>query len=122
MNFIPVEPRMIAGRDAVVGLPGGHEIRIATRTGIARDAGGLELGIRPEHVRMGDAGAAGTGFGGRVEFLERLGNATVVYLDTPAGPIVVQDAGDVRLRPGDQVGVIVDPERAHLFAADSSAF
>ncbi|TIN95519.1 MAG: ABC transporter ATP-binding protein [Mesorhizobium sp.] len=120
MNFIPAEPRVLAGRDAVVGLPGGGEIRIATRTGVANGSVGFEVGIRPEHLRLGDGSDARSTLGGTVEILERLGNATVVYLDTPAGPFVVQYDGDVALKAGDHVGVIIDPERVHLFSADSS--
>ena len=40
-----------------------------------------------------------------------------MYIETPAGQIVVQDDGDVKMKAGDNVGVIFDPARVHLFSA-----
>jgi ABC-type sugar transport system ATPase subunit len=56
-----------------------------------------------------------------VQILERLGNATIMYVETPAGQIVVQDDGDVPTKPGDNVGVIFDTQRVHLFSSDQAA-
>ena len=39
--------------------------------------------------------------GGTVQILERLGNATIMYVETPAGQIVVQDDGDVATKAGE---------------------
>ena len=58
---------------------------------------------------------------GTVQLLERLGNATIMYVDTPAGQIVVQDDGDAAAHSGDNVGVLFDPARVHVFTADARA-
>ena len=55
-----------------------------------------------------------------MQILERLGNATIMYVETPAGQIVVQDDGDVTTKAGDNVSVIFDPARVHLFSADQA--
>jgi ABC-type sugar transport system ATPase subunit len=120
MNFVPAEARSGSGRDAVVGLPGGHEMHLTTRNGLAKP-GNIEVGIRPEHVKLGAPDDPGASLGGKVQILERLGNATIMYVDTPAGQIVVQDDGDVTTKAGDTVSVIFDPSRVHAFAADSAA-
>ena len=44
-----------------------------------------------------------------MQILERLGNATIMYVETKAGQIVIQDDGDVRTNTGENVGVIFDP-------------
>jgi len=119
MNFVSAEARSAAGKDAVVGLPGGHEIRLVTKGGVA-SGNSLEVGIRPEHVLIGSPNDPRASLGGTVQILERLGNATIMYVETPAGQIVVQDDGDVKTKAGDNVSVIFDPTRVHLFSANAT--
>jgi multiple sugar transport system ATP-binding protein len=119
MNFVAGEAKSAAGKEAVVGLPGGHQIRLTTRNGLARP-GGIEVGIRPEHVRLGAPDDPAAALGGTVQILERLGNATIMYVNTEAGQIVVQDDGDATTRAGDNVSVIFDPARVHVFSADAA--
>jgi len=121
MNFLPVEAKATAGRDATVGLSGGGEVKLTTRNGVKGDARGLEVGIRPEHVKLGAPNDPKAALGGTVQILERLGNATIMYVSTPAGQIIVQDDGDVATKAGDNVSVIFDPTRVHLFSSDSMA-
>ena len=120
MNFVSADARAGAGRDAVIDLPGGSEIHLTTRAGLTKP-GSVEIGIRPEHVRLGPPDDPAASLGGTVQILERLGNAAILYVDTAAGQIVVQSDGDVTTRAGDNVGVIIDPTRTHVFAADSIA-
>jgi multiple sugar transport system ATP-binding protein len=121
MNFVPVETRSASGRDAVVGLPGGGEFKMTTKKGLSKTGDGFEVGIRPEHVKLAAPDAPGSTLGGTVQILERLGNATIMYVETPAGQIVVQDDGDVAMKAGDNVGVIFDTGRVHLFSSDQAA-
>jgi multiple sugar transport system ATP-binding protein len=116
MNFVAAEARQASGKDAFVGLLGGHEMKLTTKGGL-KEGSTLEVGIRPEHVRVSEPGDPTASLGGRVQILERLGNATIMYIETPAGQIVVQDDGDVKMKAGDNVGVIFDPARVHLFSA-----
>jgi multiple sugar transport system ATP-binding protein len=119
MNFVSAEARSASGKDTVVGLPGGHELKLTTRSGLTKP-GAVEVGIRPEHVRLGAPNDPTASLGGTVQILERLGNATIMYVQTPAGQIVVQDDGDVNMKAGDNVGVIFDPARVHLFSANAT--
>jgi multiple sugar transport system ATP-binding protein len=121
MNFVSVEARSAGGREAVVGLPGGGELKLTTRRALDKPGSGFEVGIRPEHVRLGAPGDPAAKLGGTVQILERLGNATIMYVQTDAGQIIVQDDGDVATKPGDNVGVIFDQSRLHLFAGDRAA-
>ena len=46
MNFVAAEAKAAVGKDAVVGLPGGREIKLPTRGGLST-TGAIEVGIRP---------------------------------------------------------------------------
>jgi multiple sugar transport system ATP-binding protein len=118
MNFVPAELRSAEGETAALDLSGGGKMTVRTRKGPAKKNGALELGIRPEHVGLGAAGAANASLPGTIQIIEHLGNATIMYVDTPAGQIVVQDDGDVKARTGENVGVIFDPARCHVFASN----
>jgi ABC-type sugar transport system ATPase subunit len=122
MNFVSAKTQSADGPNVVVDLPGGHPIRVKTR-GTTQKAGNapVEVGIRPEHVRLVGAGDPSASLPGTVQLLERLGNATIMYVDTPAGQIVVQDDGDAAARTGENVGVLFDPARIHVFTADARA-
>ena len=41
-----------------------------------------------------------------------------MYVDTPAGQIVVQDEGSAVAKTGENVGVIFDASRCHVFASN----
>ncbi|MBZ0227040.1 MAG: TOBE domain-containing protein, partial [Bauldia sp.] len=73
------------------------------------------------HIRLGAPDDPSANLGGTVQILERLGNATIMYVDTKAGQIVVQDDGDATAHTGENVGVIFDPSRIHVFASDARA-
>ncbi len=120
MNFVSGEARRAEGKEAVVALPGGGEITVSTRGEAGAANGALEVGIRPEHVRLGAPNDPGANLGGTVQILEHLGNATIMYVNTPAGQIVVQDEGEVATKAGDNVGVIFDPARVHVFSQDAA--
>ncbi|MEJ0011804.1 MAG: ABC transporter ATP-binding protein [Bauldia sp.] len=119
MNFVNAEAKSAAGKDAVVNLPGGHEIKLTTQGGLAKP-GSVEVGIRPEHVRLSGPNDPQAALGGTVQLLERLGNATIMYVSTDAGQIVVQDDGDTATKTGDNVSVIFDPSRVHLFSQNAT--
>ncbi|HVY19670.1 MAG TPA: ABC transporter ATP-binding protein [Bauldia sp.] len=119
MNFVSADAKSAAGKDAVVNLPGGHEFRLTTQGGL-NQPGKVEVGIRPEHVRLSAPNDPSASLGGTVQILERLGNATIMYVNTDAGQIVVQDDGDTTTRAGDNVSVIFDPSRVHLFSQNAT--
>ncbi len=120
MNFFNAEAKGSSGLDADLGLPGGGALKVTTRNGLdtARRSE-IEVGIRPEHVRLSAPNDPGVNLAGKVQILERLGNATIMYVDTAAGQIVVQDDGDAKAKAGDDVGVIFDATRCHVFGADT---
>jgi multiple sugar transport system ATP-binding protein len=120
MNFIPAELRSNADNDTIVALPGGKALTLTTRGGAASTQSDIEIGIRPEHIKLGQPDDPAANLVGNVEIVERLGNATIMYVETPAGQIVVQDPGDVATKVGDNVSVILNPSSVHIFSAEVS--
>jgi multiple sugar transport system ATP-binding protein len=121
MNFIPAEVRSGSNKDSVVvRLPGGKEISVTTRGDVSVARSDIEIGIRPEHMKFGPPADPSASLDGEVQIIERLGSATIMYVETPAGQIVVQYSGDVGTRIGDNVGVILDPACVHVFSADTA--
>ena len=109
----------IAGSDA-----GGLQVDVLGRTVAAPfrapgDGTGLRLGIRPEHVRIGEPGEHP--FAGRVRFAEHLGHQLIAHVDL-GGPVcqVAMD-GEGDLDAGSTVSLAFPPANVHLFAGDGDA-
>ena len=82
--------------------------------------GTATVGVRPEDVTLGaGAGAASAeeGLQGRVVLVERLGERTIVYLDTPAGEVRVSLRGVCPHKAGDAVTATFPSAALHLFDA-----
>ena len=52
--------------------------------------------------------------------IEQLGNSTYVYVDTPAGQLIVQGAGNLKIISGTNVGIAVATDFAKMFGADGN--
>ena len=115
MNFLPARVTR-DGAGLVAELAGGGRVVLPPR---AVRGGEAELGIRPEHLRLVNPGQGE--LPGTVSVVENLGNTAYVYLDTPAGPLVVEGDPSVRADPGMTVGVRFDPARTHIFDREGTA-
>jgi ABC-type sugar transport system ATPase subunit len=71
----------------------------------------VEIGVRAEHVRLGDRG-----FPAIVRLVQPIGPATHVTLDWEGGSLTASLPGFVRLAPGSAVKAEIDP--AHLLVFD----
>jgi multiple sugar transport system ATP-binding protein len=78
----------------------------------------LELGVRPEHVEVADAGA---GTPARVEVVESVGNETFLHLSADGHSLVARVSPDVHPPTDATVLVRIVAERAYFFDADSGA-
>ena len=113
MNFVAVDIAAMNGRTASVILPGGRTAEIGVRAGA--NAGSAELGVRPEHLTIVDPNDPQAAFAGAVAIVERLGNSTILYVDTPAGQLIVEGEGDLDAKPGQAVGLRLSEGHARLF-------
>jgi multiple sugar transport system ATP-binding protein len=116
MNFLSGTLVGAEGGLARVRLDSGVELDVAA--GVAAP-GAVTVGIRPEDLRIGDAGLPAS-----VTLIESLGNVRFAYLtrDGAADPLIVQLDPGTALREGETVHLGALPERCHLFGADGRAF
>jgi multiple sugar transport system ATP-binding protein len=126
MNFLPAEVER-AGRSGLLRLAGGGSVALALDEALAAGEA-VTVGVRPENLALRtDAGADGrAGMPARILLTEQLGNETHVHLrpdgageDAPT--LIAQMPGQVRLRTGERVGLVIDPGAAHVFGADGLA-
>ena len=113
MNFFAVDIAAMNGRTASVVLPGGRTAEI----GVTNSAGAssAELGVRPEHLAIVDANDPHAAFVGAISIIEHLGNSTILYVDTPAGQLIVEGEGNLDAKAGQAVGLRLNEGHARLF-------
>jgi len=74
------------------------------------------LGVRPEHVRLGDAAS---GLPAQVARVEYFGSHWIAELDTPAGVVKALVGKTTKPQEGDRVGITFDAQRVVMFDAAS---
>ena len=118
MTLAPVTLVNADGDFARLRLEDGCEVATKVpREGLPTD--GLQLGLRPEAVRVASHGDANTA--GRVELVERLGDRTLVYARLKGGQaITAEDEGYCRVAIGDEIGLRIDGDAAYIFAANGT--
>jgi ABC-type sugar transport system ATPase subunit len=72
----------------------------------------LELGVRPEHLRLADEGAAG-----RVALVERVGSESYVHVELTGARVVARVDASSAVAPGDEVNVSAAARDVHVFEA-----
>jgi multiple sugar transport system ATP-binding protein len=117
MNILRVQRAARATPLQRVVLSDGTEIETSTPASLATEAGDLRVGIRPESLRLGPAGAGVVR--AKIEFVEFLGDKTHVHLILANGDRVLA-SGEAAYagRQDDVVGVGFDRAALHLFGAD----
>ena len=119
MNFFGVDVSAANDGAASVVLPGGRKARVRLR-GNSAIAAPVELGVRPEHLALVGPNDPAAAFNGAIQIIERLGNATHLYVDTPAGQLIVQGEGNLEAKPGQAVGLTLSESHVHLFGASGA--
>ncbi|MCH8617264.1 ABC transporter ATP-binding protein [Sphingomonas sp. SM33] len=93
------------------------------QTAVPRDglpADDVEIGLRPEHVRVAKSESATTA---EVLLVERLGERSIIYGKLKDGrSITAEDSGMTGVRVGELVPLTIDGERAHLFGPDGTGY
>ena len=78
---------------------------------------GIELGVRPEHMRPVESG----GVSGTVQVIENLGAETYVILNAAGRDVCWRIAGRPQVAVGDRLRLGFDPAHMHFFSAASGA-
>jgi multiple sugar transport system ATP-binding protein len=82
----------------------------------------VSLGVRPEDMRLADGPGANV-LSGRIEHIEKLGEASLLYLSTSGAQqlLTVKVDGTTRHRDGETVHVSCPAECLHVFDAEGDA-
>ncbi|OYU99642.1 MAG: ABC transporter, partial [Burkholderiales bacterium PBB5] len=120
MNFIPATLVQAGPASATLRLNSGEMATAEVDARHLAEGAPVTLGIRPEHA---EPGTEGQHLVRELLWLERLGEATYLYLDsgTPGEPWVVKAPGPTTARPGQRVPIRLPAGALHLFDADDQA-
>jgi len=100
----------------VAGFIGSPKMNFITGAEAAKH-GATTIGIRPEHVTIGDGPWQGT-----VGLAEHLGSDTFLKVEVPGvGTLTVRGGGEVALHHGDTVRLAPQPDKLHRFGANGLA-
>ena len=121
MNLVAAQVAACSPQGVRVRTADGHEVTAAVEPGSLRAGDAVTLGMRAEHLSLCDAPAANT-LPCRVQWVERLGDATYAYLEGPGTTqLTVRLAGDHAAAVGDAVRLQVPPGACHLFDSQGMA-
>jgi multiple sugar transport system ATP-binding protein len=110
MNFLA--GRVDGDDRTLLHLDTGEVLRLPAAGFSQRIGEKVTLGIRPNHLRAGEAGPVTV----RVRSVEQLGGESYVYGQTGSGaPITVHSPGQTRIAHGDRIGIDPPEAEMHLF-------
>jgi sn-glycerol 3-phosphate transport system ATP-binding protein len=118
MNLLDarIDPAMAVAHHAHLAIP----VPQAMATALAGRE--VTIGIRPEECRVlpiaqGPLGQGpmGQGLPARVDFVEELGSGRIVHAEFGSGTFAAAVAADIRLAPGDLIGLDLPAAQLHVF-------
>ena len=120
MNFIEGTLQSTSAEAATVQLASGETIQARVNAQALPIGSAVTLGLRPEDAEIGNATQHVLR---TVQWQERLGESTYLYLDSgiPSDPCVVKAPGSSFARPGERVALSMPARHLHLFDASGLA-
>ncbi|MDT7838883.1 ABC transporter ATP-binding protein [Aquabacterium sp. OR-4] len=120
MNFLPATLQQAEADGAWVQLRQGERVRVQVDARALPAGAPVSVGLRPEHAELGSAGQH---IVRSVQWQERLGEATYLYLDSGQAdsPLVAKAPGQAHARAGQRVALALPPAALHLFGPDGRA-
>jgi len=79
----------------------------------------VTLGVRPEHIDLGDAPAGAHGARGIVSIVEPMGAETILWTTFAGKSMTIRADGDSTVKVGDEIAFWFDAARASVFDATS---
>ncbi|MFB9885529.1 ABC transporter ATP-binding protein [Balneatrix alpica] len=114
MNFLPGQVVAAEAKQVRVRLDIGLEVSLPVAGTEAKAGDKVTLGIRPEHLQ--EQPSQGPSLTGKVNLVERLGEASYLYVELPNGQeIIAKTHGESLTMQGDSVILGFTPAQAHLF-------
>ena len=124
INLVPATTEACSAAGARLQVHAGCVVDAAVDGTALSPGQSVEIGIRPEHLRVADGNdpSPGMRFGGEVTLIEQLGESHLVYLRCADGlELVSRAAGHTRLRVGDRIALEADPVGLHVFDSAGAA-
>ena len=119
MNFLPVLTASVQDSGTTLRLPGDATVTVPVQPKTLMVGDSATLGIRPEDLRID---ANNPTIVAEVLVVERLGDATYLYVRAPGGDtLIVQTNGDRQVAIRDQVPIHIDGNMCHLFDTNDIA-
>lgn len=109
MNFIEGQASSVNGQPVVMtndGVP----LPVSIPPSSLENGQRVVYGIRPEHIALSDSG-----HGAHVLVIEPTGSETQAFMKLGNNPLVGVFRERIALRPGERLGIRLDPGKAHLF-------
>jgi ABC-type sugar transport system ATPase subunit len=114
-----VVPAKVTADGTRIDLADGTSLPVPeSRRQLAQAASGrpIELGLRPEHLRPGEARELGdVALDAQVEVVEPLGSETLTWLTVGGKSMTGRFPPEIRANPGERVRVTLSLARMHLF-------
>jgi len=114
MNFIPVTVTQVQTKQINIKLPDGQDIPLTINKNTVKIGDQLTLGIRPEHIVVGESEAIKIKFHSQV--VERLGNSTYMfgkYHNIDGFKVYIP--GDQEIERGKTINLSFHYDHCHLF-------
>ena len=102
-------------------MEGGEAVHSQFRIKIPKAPEGLSgkvtLGVRPQHLSVGEAGTGQAGVPAELEVIEPLGSENFLFcrLKESGEQVTLRTDAGVRFQVGESLNLVLDPERLHLF-------
>ncbi|HMW21931.1 MAG TPA: sn-glycerol-3-phosphate ABC transporter ATP-binding protein UgpC [Burkholderiaceae bacterium] len=122
MNILPGKLLQGDAEHAEVEVAGQRITAAVDASAIAAGSTEVHLGIRPEHIHIGEG--EGAPLPVTVLHVERLGDVSLLYVQASTGApvgLTVRVEGSVRPDPGTAITLRLRPEHLHLFDAGGMA-
>lgn len=122
MNFIPGRLTHIEPNGTTVKLVDGATVRVAVDATTHQPGDAVTLGIRPEHLVVGDG--QGNTTQGEVAYMEHLGEASFIYTHVNGvdDHVIIRLEGDIEAQIGSNIPVGFPAENCHLFDHEGRAY
>jgi multiple sugar transport system ATP-binding protein len=120
MNFLEGSITATTPEVATVKLQQGEILQVRVNASALAVGSAVTIGLRPEDAEMGTASQH---ISRTVQWQERLGESTYLYLDSgvAGAPWVVKAPGNSFARAGERMAMALPPQHLHLFDAQGRA-
>jgi multiple sugar transport system ATP-binding protein len=122
MNFLEAKVVGRRGDRVEVRLSDGTLLVLPREPGNTQDGERLTLGVRPEHLVIGEGNGDGPAIEVTVNLTEPLGGESFVYGTLRSGePLTIKQPGQIFIEAGATIAVRIAPDLCHLFDRDGQA-